>query len=154
MGFHSNHLIPTPKGFTCKVLKSWPHGKGCCHHVEHAWAVHVGGNSRHLEAWGWGFGCLQGTCKCDTWGPKVKVKTCVACILHHVVHLHASLLGGHAPTSTKAHELPLLRDGHGHVTQVSMCMATIVIQANTRNFRMPCASPFGQWRLDGLPWCT
>ena len=36
----------------------WPsflgrsHGKGCCHHVEHAWGQHVEGNSLHHKALG------------------------------------------------------------------------------------------------------
>ncbi len=53
--------------------------------------------------------------------------------LHQVVHKLAPLIGGHAPVSTKNHQSPLLRDGAGHVTQVDMCMAEIVIQANTQH---------------------
>ena len=51
-------------------------------------------------------------------------------------------------------ELSLVRDGYGHVTQVIMCMAKIVIQANTQRFKTACASPFGQRRLDDMPYGT
>ena len=68
-------------------------------------------------------------------------------------YLHPSLVAMplQAP---KNHEMSLLRDGCGHVTQVNTCMANIVIQANTQNFKVACTSPFGQWGLDDMPYGT
>ncbi len=62
--------------------------------------------------------------------------SCMGCGMRTCTKLYTNLhpsLVAMPLQAPKTHQSPLLRDGAGHMTQVDMCVAEIVIQANTQH---------------------